>query len=137
MQFSVNNITSLINDLLDLGRIEAGFDTRKEIVPFAALLNYSVEGPAQPGGGERARADDEVPDKLPPVLGNPVRLRQMCANLIGNAIKYTPQKGKIIIRLVTEGDQLVFQVTDNGPGIPAADQPYIFDKFLSRQQCAF
>lgn len=137
VQFSVNNITSLINDLLDLGRIEAGFDTRKEIVPFAALLNYSIEGLHSRVVEKEQELIIEVPDKLPPVLGNPVRLRQMCANLIGNAIKYTPQKGKIIIRLVMEGDQLVFQVTDNGPGIPAADQPYIFDKFYRASNVPF
>ena len=130
IQFSVNNITSLINDLLDLGRIEAGFDTRKEVVPFVAILNYTVEGLHSRVVEKEQELIMEVPDKLPPILGNPVRLRQMCANLISNAIKYTPAKGKINIRVVTEGDQLVFQVKDNGPGIPAADQPYIFDKFF-------
>lgn len=137
VQFSVNNITALINDLLDLGRIEAGFDTRKEIVPFGTLLNYSVEGLHSRLVEKEQELVIDMPDRLPPVLGNPVRLRQMCANLIGNAIKYTPPKGKIHIRLVTEGDQLLFQVTDNGPGIPASDQPYIFDKFYRASNVPF
>jgi signal transduction histidine kinase len=107
------------------------------VVPFAAILNYSVEGLHNRVVEKEQELVMEVPDKLPPVLGNPVRLRQMCANLIGNAIKYTPAKGKIHIRLVTEGDQLVFQVTDNGPGIPAADQPYIFDKFYRASNVPF
>jgi len=129
VQFSVNNITLLINDLLDLGRIEAGFDTRKEIVPFGAILNYSIEGLHNRVVEKEQELVMEVPEKLPSVLGNPVRLRQMCTNLIGNAIKYTPLKGKIHVRLLAEDDQLLFQVTDNGPGIPSTDQPYIFDKF--------
>jgi two-component system NtrC family sensor kinase len=129
VQFSVNNITNLINDLLDLGRIEAGFDARKEIVYLSAIIQYSVEGLHSRVVEKEQEIVVNVPDKLPPILGNPVRLRQMAANLIGNAVKYTPVKGKITVQLFAEGDQLLFQVIDNGPGIPAADQPYIFDKF--------
>jgi two-component system NtrC family sensor kinase len=71
----------------------------------------------------------DVPEALPPVLGNPVRLRQMLNNLISNAIKYTPGGGEITILARAEGGQIITQVKDNGPGIPPADQPYIFDKF--------
>lgn len=137
VQFSVNNITSLINDLLDLGRIEAGFDTRKEIVPLAAIVNYSVEGLHNRVVEKEQELILEMPDKLPPVFGNPVRLRQMAANLISNAIQYTPQRGKITVRLMAEGDQLILQVSDNGPGIPPADQPYIFDKFFRASNVPF
>jgi two-component system NtrC family sensor kinase len=50
-------------------------------------------------------------------------------NLIGNAIKYTPAHGKLAVRGHAEEGQIIIQVSDNGPGIPATDQPYIFDKF--------
>jgi signal transduction histidine kinase len=70
-----------------------------------------------------------IDDNLPDILGNPVRLRQMINNLIGNAIKYTPEGGQIQVTGRLEGKQVILQVCDNGPGIPAADQPYIFDKF--------
>lgn len=129
IQISVHNITSLINDLLDLGRIEAGFDARKEIVPFAAIILYAVDGlrnRSQERGQEMVL---DVSENLPQVLGNPVRLRQMVSNLIANAIKFTPDKGKVLVSARAEGEQIILQVTDNGPGIPPTDQPYIFDKF--------
>jgi PAS domain S-box-containing protein len=129
VQFSVNNITALINDLLDLGRIEAGFDARKEIVPLGAIINYAIEGLHSRLTEKEQKLMTEIPDKLPTVLGNPVRLRQLMGNLIGNAIKYTPAHGNIIVRGHAEEGQIIIQVTDNGPGIPPTDQPYIFDKF--------
>ena len=129
IQFSVSNITNLINDLLDLGRIEAGFDSRKEIVHLAAIINYAVEGLRTRFAEKGQEMVVEIEEKLPSILGNPVRLRQMAANVIGNAIKYTPNGGKITVRLRCDEDQVVFQVQDNGPGIPATDQQYIFDKF--------
>jgi two-component system NtrC family sensor kinase len=129
VQFSVNNITALINDLLDLGRIEAGFDARKEIVPLGAIINYAIEGLHSRLTEKDQKLATDIPDKLPTVLGNPVRLRQLMGNLIGNAIKYTPAHGNIIVRGHAEEGQIIIQVTDNGPGIPPTDQPYIFDKF--------
>jgi two-component system NtrC family sensor kinase len=129
IQASVENITSLINDLLDLGRIEAGFDARKEIVPLSALLRYTVESMYAQAEDVGLSLEMEIPDGLPPVIGNPVRLRQMLENLIANSLAYTPNGGKIWINARSEGDQVLLEVSDNGPGIPPADQPYIFDKF--------
>jgi signal transduction histidine kinase len=53
----------------------------------------------------------------------------MLDNLIGNAIKYTPEGGDINIDLETQGEQVILRFTDTGPGIPPADQPHIFEKF--------
>ncbi|MBN2147154.1 MAG: HAMP domain-containing histidine kinase, partial [Anaerolineales bacterium] len=129
VQFSVNNITTLINDLLDLGRIEAGFDTRKEIVPLPVIINYAVEGLKNRYIEKSQFLTLDIPRDLPSVLGNPVRLRQMIGNLLSNSIKFTPNDGKIAIRARSEAGQLIIQIIDNGPGILPADQPYIFDKF--------
>jgi two-component system NtrC family sensor kinase len=54
----------------------------------------------------------------------------MISNLIGNAIKYTQPGGKIEVRATVAEGQLIFEVSDNGPGIPTGDQPFIFDKFF-------
>ncbi len=129
VQFSVNNITMLINDLLDLGRIEAGFDALKEIVPLSVIIRYSAEGLNSRINEKRQELSLELPPENLTILGNPVRLRQMVGNLLGNAIKYTPEHGKLKVRAVADEGQIILQIIDNGPGIPPADQPYIFDKF--------
>jgi len=126
---SVANITALINDLLDLGRIEAGFDTRKEIVSLRALVQQTLDEQSSHLAEKSQRLVVELPEQLPDMLGNPVRLRQMLANLIGNAHKYTQASGEIWVSARVEGGQVILQVSDNGPGIPLADQPFIFDKF--------
>jgi two-component system NtrC family sensor kinase len=129
IEISVHNITALINDLLDLGRIEAGFDVRKEVVPLAMLIQYTVESMKNRFAERSQNPILVISDPLPPVLGNPIRLRQMLSNLITNAMKYAPVGGTVTITAHAEADQIILQVIDNGPGIPPADQPYIFDKF--------
>ncbi len=129
IQISVNNITALINDLLDLGRIEAGFDTRKEVVPMYVMMRYAVDGLRNRAFDKQQTLILEADESLPPTIGNPIRLRQMLSNLIGNAVKYTPPEGEIRVCGHAEGGQMIVQVSDNGPGIPPSDQPYIFDKF--------
>jgi two-component system NtrC family sensor kinase len=71
----------------------------------------------------------DVPEDLPPIIGNPMRMRQMLTNLIGNALKYTQVKGEICVSTRAQGGQIILQISDNGRGIPLPDQPYIFDKF--------
>lgn len=128
VQSSVNNITSLINDLLDLGKIEAGFDTLKETISLSDIVHYSVDGLIVRLSDADQRLTLALDESLK-VLGNPIRLRQMVSNLVHNAMKYSGQGGEIQVRLLDESHQAVMQVQDNGPGIPLSDQPYIFDKF--------
>lgn len=130
LQASIQNITSLVNDLLDLGRLEAGFDTRREIIQLENIIGYTVD---LLGGQISARGLNvhfHAAPNLPALKANPLRLRQMLDNLIGNAIKYSLPGGEVTIDLSTEGGQVILQVSDNGPGIPPADQPHIFEKFF-------
>ena len=129
VQYSVHSITALINDLLDLGRIEAGFDSRKEITSLPAIIHLTVDSLKSRITEKSQEIAVEVGDDLPSVFGNPIHLRQMVANLIGNAVKYTPAGGKVAVRAASEDRQIILQVSDTGPGIPLGDQPFIFDKF--------
>jgi two-component system NtrC family sensor kinase len=129
VQISVHNITSLINDLLDLGRIEAGFDSRKEFVPISTIIHYTVDGLRNRVLEKMQVIQIDEMDDLPLILGDPVRLRQMLTNLITNAIKYSPEGGEITVLARAAEEQIIIQVNDNGQGIPTIDQPYIFDKF--------
>ena len=91
IQQSVQNITSLINELLDLGRLEAGFDSRRESVELESILTYSL-GLLEPLlQQKKLRLSREVTNGLTPLRANPIRIRQMIENLVGNAIKYAPE----------------------------------------------
>ena len=129
VQVSVRNITDLINDLLELGRIEAGFDARKEFVPLPSIVQYALDGFKNSIAEKEYRMVVDLPTETPEVFGDPNRLRQLVEKLLSNAIQYTPRGGEIRVALKSEIDQVILQVQDTGVGIPAADQPYIFDKF--------
>jgi two-component system NtrC family sensor kinase len=129
VRLSVDAITSLITDLLDLGRIEAGFDTQKEPTNLPLVVRYTIEALQSGADTKQQKLVVNLPEALPPVHGNSVRLRQMASNLIENAIKYTPEGGTVRVNVLQDTDQLIFTVVDTGIGIPLVDQPYIFDKF--------
>jgi two-component system NtrC family sensor kinase len=129
VQISVESITSLVNDLLELGRIEAGFDSQNEIVPLEGILRYSLETVGGQISEKRLNIHLDLPLDIPPIHGNPIRLRQMLDNLVGNAIKYTPEGGEITIEMEMQEEQEILRISDNGPGVPPADQPHIFEKF--------
>lgn len=130
LQSSIQDITSLVNNLLDLGRIEAGFDTRREIVQLENILVYTLDILGGQISAHNLNVRFEADPNLPPLKANPLRLRQMLDNLIGNAIKYTPPNGEIKVSVRAEEGQIILQITDNGPGILPADQPRIFEKFF-------
>ncbi len=129
VQNSAQNITMLVNDLLDLGRIEAGFDTRKDAVALDQILQFTVDNLGRQIIDKKLDFSVYIESDLPVLRGNPIRLRQMVDNLLVNAVKYTPENGKVSVGLRREDSQVVFEVSDTGVGIPATDQPHIFDKF--------
>ncbi|TSA47343.1 MAG: PAS domain-containing protein [Chloroflexi bacterium] len=129
VQNSVQSITSLVNDLLELGRIEAGFDTQKEVVPLEGIIRDTLETLGGQISDKKMNLHLNLPMDIPQMRGNPIRLRQMLDNLIGNAIKYTPEGGEITIDVEAQNDQVILRISDTGPGIPPADQLHIFEKF--------
>jgi two-component system NtrC family sensor kinase len=129
LQGSIQHITALVNDLLDLGRLEAGFDTRREIVQLESVLKYSLDMfDAQIRKKKIILTNDIGPD-LKPIRANPIRIRQMMDNLIGNAIKYTPDEGFIHVTLSMQDSQIILKIQDTGPGIPLEEQSHVFEKF--------
>jgi len=129
VQNSAQNITTLVNDLLDLGRIEAGFDARKDEVSLEQILQFTADNLGRQIIDKKLDFRVQVEPDIPILRGNPIRLRQMVDNLLVNAVKYTPEGGKVNIHLRREDSQVIFEVADTGVGIPPTDQPHIFEKF--------
>jgi signal transduction histidine kinase len=120
----------LIEDLLDTVRLQAGkFSLDLEDLPVASIFRQASEslGPA-------AEKRDVRLDIIPPgdgvvVRADPLRVSQLVGNLVGNAIKFTPEKGSVTLKAAPNGDRVLVQVTDTGPGIAPSDIPHLFDNF--------
>jgi two-component system NtrC family sensor kinase len=129
IQNSVGSITTLISDLLDLGKIESGIDSQKETVLLNTLARNAVEGIRARAEAKHVQLQISLDDQIPPLTGNPVRLRQMISNLLDNGVKYTPEGGTLTLSTQREQDQILLRVSDSGIGIPSTDLPYVFNKF--------
>jgi len=125
----IQHITSLVNGLLDLGNVEAGLDTQREFVQLEGILRYTLDMLQGQIKSKRLKVHTEVAQPLPALRANPIRLRQILDNVVGNAIKYANANSEVKIAIHSEGDQVILEVTDQGPGIPPTDQQHIFDKF--------
>ncbi len=125
-------LTRLIEDLLSVSALEArdGPGLTLERIALRASLERVIER-LEPRVRERgALVDLEAPENLPPVEGDALRLEQAFSNLIENALQHSDASPpKIRIRAQREGDDAVITISDNGPGIPYADQPHIFERF--------
>jgi two-component system phosphate regulon sensor histidine kinase PhoR len=126
---SVKNITTLVDELLDLSRIESGFDTRREIIHLENILNFTLDTLEGQFKVKELTVKLDVDEKLPELRGNPIRLRQLMDNLLGNAAKYSPKGGDISVSLHAEDNQIILRVADQGVGIPQSERERIFEKF--------
>ena len=77
----------------------------------------------------RVEVVSDIPAHLPPVLADPVRLDQVLANLLRNAIRHTPPGGLVAVRAFVDSNAVRFDVCDTGEGIPAEDLPHIWERF--------
>jgi two-component system NtrC family sensor kinase len=126
---SVHATTNLIDDLLKLGRVEVGAPEELTAVNIK-LLVVNVITALQPKVQEKGQTLHMAKtSQLHPVMGSRTQLNQVVDNLIGNAVKYTQPGGRVRVSLREQGKQLIFQVVDNGPGIPLDEQGRIFEKF--------
>jgi signal transduction histidine kinase len=131
MQQAAAQMDALIQDLLDVTRIEAG---RLRVAPRhvdpRSLVAGALEGmrPLADLAGVALQASYD--DDLPEVSADPERITQVLSNVVGNALKFTPDGGRVEVHVARGGLGLVIRVADTGEGIPAAQLPHVFDRFF-------
>jgi PAS domain S-box-containing protein len=130
VQRQVDHLVRLVDDLLEISRISRGkVDLRKENVTVSDILRHALET-SQPLVEKKGhRLVVTLAEEPLRVLGDPVRLAQIAANIINNAAKYTPPGGRIEVEAAREGEEAVLRVRDNGVGITAEMMPHVFDLF--------
>jgi signal transduction histidine kinase len=123
-------LTRLVKNLLNISKIEMGSLTlNKGLVKSDWLFDdciTAVEGAAQK---KNITIEKNLPDHFPSLFGDKELLKVGIINILGNAVKYTPEKGQIKFTLTEQEDVVVFEVIDTGYGISKEDLAHIFDKF--------
>jgi len=127
-------LRTLVNDLLDLSKMEAGMmRLRRELLDPRALVEAAVEQLAAFAAQSGVRLKNQAGRDLPEVNCDGQRIEQALANLISNAIKFSSAGGVVTISAEAEGGQVRFRVADDGAGIPPEALPRVFDKFFQAQ----
>jgi len=124
-------MSRLVNNLLDLGRIEAGVGLQLEMVPLREVLE-KVVGALQLAAAQKQiqLTLEESHHTTPLVEADQALLQQALSNVVENAVKYTNPGGKVNVRTRAHDSNIVFEINDTGIGIAPVDQPRLFEKFF-------
>lgn len=119
----------LVDDLETLASAQAaGFTLLHQPVALRPLLEHAVDELSGLFAARQIRVETRLADLV--VVGDSTRLRQVAANLLSNALKFTPAGGSVHVDLIGEEGQAVLRVADSGPGIPPEELPRVFDRFF-------
>jgi signal transduction histidine kinase/DNA-binding response OmpR family regulator len=126
---SGQHLLGLINEVLDLAKIESG-QVELSRVPFhlAGTIAGAIETVEPLAGQKQIRISEEI-EWADSVFADEAKVRQMLLNLLSNAIKFTPEGGRVTVGSRAENSMLFLSVSDTGVGIPMEDQRRIFDEF--------
>ena len=130
MHFNGMRLLKLINDLLDLVRLESGrMEVKREPLEVAEFVKGLASAARQVAEDKRVRLETYVEPALGTVLGDRDKLEKVVSNLLFNALKFTSAGGRVELRAEKRGEELVLVVTDTGMGISEKNLPHVFDRF--------
>ena len=127
---ATERLQRLTNNLLDIRRLESGQPiARPRPIAPAELIAGPVDLATPLANAKEQQLQVVLEDDLPLVMADPDMVRRVLMNLLENAVKYTPNGGRIEVGAAAAGDQVRFWVRDSGPGIPLEEQEWIFEKY--------
>jgi PAS domain S-box-containing protein len=130
IMLGVENMTRLVNNLLDLGRIETGIGLRSEKVNLNEIVDQVMTSMQPQAVQNNITLVLDTQETRPlTVNADPALIQQAFYNLVDNAVKYTQTNGQVKVRLIRQSQSVVFEVQDNGIGIAPLDLPRLFEKF--------
>ncbi len=128
-------LNKLIEDFLDVTRLEHGSREIKQLpLDPIALINEATDLAGQVAAQKNITLKQILPRRATPLIGDASLLLQAITNLLDNAIKFSPERTEITIKLVEEPEQFVLCIADQGPGVPAESRNLIFQKFNRGKQ---
>jgi signal transduction histidine kinase len=130
LETALNRMQTLVTDLLDLERVEAGIDHSRVMIDVNTLAAEAVTEFEVTADARRQRLECSLSAGALLVAGDPTRLKQAIGNLISNAVKYTPEGGSIWVRVRPDDRHVLIEVQDTGYGIPAEVQAKLFQRFF-------
>jgi len=123
-------LTSLIDDLLDMSRLEAGqFQIQKQRLPIRDVIHEVIMSFAGIAREKNIIINEDMPAALPDIEADGNRIKQVTGNLLDNAIKFS-DGGSITVKSAVRDDEMLVQVTDQGIGIPEEAMPHLFERFF-------
>jgi PAS domain S-box-containing protein len=128
---SSHRLLGMVNDILDVSRIEAGdLDLRTQRIRLEEVVARAVRSARHLAESKEIALELEMGPPLPIIKGDPERLEQVMDNLLNNAVKFTPRGGQITVRVQSRQPyEVQVEVTDTGIGIPSADMAHLFSRF--------
>ncbi|HEX9013183.1 MAG TPA: ATP-binding protein [Anaerolineaceae bacterium] len=130
MVTEIDTLTQMVQELLELSRIESGkVPLRRQSLPPRILISHAVERMSAQADRAGLILTDQCPEDLPRVAADPERMEQVLVNLLHNAVKFTPPGGNVRVSAAGDGNWVVFSVQDTGVGITAKDLSRIFERF--------
>jgi signal transduction histidine kinase/DNA-binding NarL/FixJ family response regulator len=124
------HLGNLINSLLDLSRLEFGrFQINKQLLPIRDTIVNSIKSFHSLARDKDVALSEYIPPKLPEIEVDGERLRQVVINLLSNAIKFSDPGGSVKVKAESHNGELLFQVTDQGIGIPEEAMQHLFERF--------
>jgi len=133
IESGIEQMTALVEDLLDLRRLESGRVLAKDTIVPRELLQKIAGEFAEPGRRQGIRFHVQVAPDLPNATGDIILVQRAISNLVDNAVKYAPKSGVVMLSAVHEGNEIIFSVQDRGPGIAREDQLRLFESFYQAQ----
>ena len=131
---NIDRLARIINDLLDMTKIEAGrIVLNRDLLPVSPLVSQVIQSIRPLANNKQITLDAHVPESLPGVFADADKITQVLTNLVSNAIKFTPELGRVTVSVLEQANDVVFSVADTGLGIAAEDLPKLFEKFQQLQ----